>query len=135
MVSEEKICKMTKLAVFEEKNLEQVQNGGSYFLWDYVRSNVLKVIASYTAGYLILLILFGLYYIDSWSSAVRVEDISTFIMTVLAIYILVMIGCIFFGIVIYSQRYQRIDRVQKEYVQMLEELQQFGQESKEGTGA
>ena len=135
MVSEEKICKMTKLAVFEEKNLEQVQNGGSYFRWDYVRSHVLKVIASYTAGYLILLILFGLYYIDSWSSAVRVEDISAFIMAVLAIYILVMIGCIFFGIVIYSQRYKRIDRVQKEYVLMLEELQQFGQESKEGTGA
>lgn len=60
MINNDKVSLMTKLAIYENKNTEDIKLS-KYYKGDYVRHNVLKTIISVTIAYICIL-LFILFY-------------------------------------------------------------------------
>ncbi len=60
MINNDKVSLMTKLAIYENKNTEDIKLS-KYYKGDYVRHNVLKTIISVTIAYVCIL-LFILFY-------------------------------------------------------------------------
>ena len=60
MINNDKVSLMTKLAIYENKNSEDIKLS-KYYKVDYVRHNVLKTIISVTVAYVCIL-LFVLFY-------------------------------------------------------------------------
>ncbi len=132
MVNEDKIRIMTRLASFEKKMGEDELKKASYYQSDYIRAHLLVTIWSYTMGYILVVGLFALYYLDYLTSVASFADMRNLGMATLAIYILIMAGCVFFSISYSSRKYVKLRRKLREYEEMLVELSVYYDQGKEG---
>lgn len=131
MVNEEKIRIMTRLASYEKNVSEKEREEGGYFKSDYIRSHLLGTICSYTIAFLLLLVLIAIYHFDYLVSSVDMRELRSLILAAAAVYIMLMLGCIFFTITIYSGRYNQIQKKRKEYFSELRKLEVFYKQSRE----
>ena len=63
MINNEKVSLMTKLAIYEEKNSEDIKLS-KYYKSDYIRHNVLKTIISVSFAYVCVLLLILFYNLE-----------------------------------------------------------------------
>ena len=131
MVNEEKLRIMTRLASYEKNISEKELKEGGYYKSDYIRSHLLVTIWSYSVAFVLLLALTALYHFDYLVSAMDSRQMRSLILAAVAIYILLLLGCIFFTITIGSARYNRLQKRRKEYYQELKKLEAFYRKSRE----
>lgn len=131
MVNEEKLRTMTRLASYEKNVSEKEQREGGYYKSDYIRSHLIVTLGSYSVAFLLLLVLIALYHFDYLVSVADIREMRNLILTAAAVYILLMLGCIFFTITTYSEKYHRAKKKRKEYIRELKKLETFYRQSRE----
>lgn len=131
MVNEEKLRIMTRLASYEKSVSEKEQKEGGYYKSDYIRSRLLVTIWSYSVAFILLLTLIALYHFDYLVSVVDIWEMRSLILGVAAVYILLMLGCIYFTITVCSKKYNQTQKRRKEYYHELKKLEAFYTQSRE----
>lgn len=132
MVNEDKLRIMTRLATYEKNIPEKEQKEGGYFKSDYIRSHLILTIWSYSVAYFLLMVLIALYHFDNLVASFNVWKVRNFMMAAVAVYVLLMVGCVFFTIVIYSKKYAQLQKKRREYYNELKNLEEFYVQSREG---
>ena len=133
MVNEEKLRIMVNLARYEQEPLHTEEEAG-YYRIDYIRSHLLVTLWSYSAAYVLVLCLVALYHFEYLLSKVRLPEIGSLVIGALAIYLLILLGCAFFTVIIYSARYHRIQNKRRAYLAEIQKMKLFYEQSREGNG-
>ncbi|MCI7061541.1 MAG: hypothetical protein MR965_04995 [Lachnospiraceae bacterium] len=131
MVNEEKLRIMTNLARYEQEPLHTELKEAGYYRIDYIRSHLLVTIWSYSVAYVLVLFLVALYHFEYLLSKFRIPEIENLIFAVLAIYLLLLLGCAFFTVLIYSAKYHRIQQKRRAYLAELKKMELFYKQSGE----
>ncbi len=132
MVNEEKLRIMTKLAVYEKEPLRTEIEEAGHYRWDYICTHLLTVVWRYSAAYLLVLMLLALYHFEYFLSTVRLPEIRTLFFAALAVYLLLLAGCAFFTVVLYSSRYHTGQKKRREYLAELKKMEMFYTQGREG---
>lgn len=132
MVNEEKIRIMTKLTSLENADSKGVIKDSGYYKTDYIRLRLIRTIGSYTIAYFLIIALVALYHFDYLVSSIVIQDFRSMIISVVALYLLLVLLCIFFTVTIYSKKYSQVQKKKKEYYNELKKLEAFYDQSKEG---
>ena len=101
MVNEEKLRIMVNLARYEQEPLHTELKEAGYYRIDYIRSHLLVTLWSYSVAYVLVLFLIALYHFEYLLSKVRLPEIGSLAAGALAVYLLIMLGCAFFTVIIY----------------------------------
>lgn len=132
MVNEEKLRIMTKLAKYErEPSLTEIKEAG-FFRLDYIRSHLLVTVWNYSVAYALVLLLVALYHFEYLVSAIRLQEIRNLVFAVVAVYLLLLLGCAFFSVLIYSAQYHSIQKRRREYLKELKKMEVFYSQTREG---
>lgn len=132
VVNEEKIRIMTRLALYEDKVSQTELKEGGYYKSDYIRAHLMTAIWSYTVAFVLMLALLALYHFEYLVSDVGMQDIRSLSVAVAAIYLLVLLCCIFFSVTVSSVQYNQLQKKRKEYYNELKRLEAFYNQNKEG---
>ncbi len=132
MVNEEKIRIMTKLTSLENGDSKGELRDSGYYKSDYIRLRLIRTIGSYSIAYVLIIALVALYHFDYLVSGIGIQDIRSMIITVVALYLLLVLTCVFFTVTIYSKKYSQVQKKQKEYYKEIKKLEAFYDQSKEG---
>lgn len=131
MINNDKVSLMTKLAIYESKNSEDIKLS-KYYKGDYVRHNVLKTLISVTIAYICILALILFYNLEG-----IVENFFELNYTILGIEIfvtyfvlIVMFGL--FSFMVYSDKINRSRKNLTKYHRGLTQLSRIYEEDKNG---
>lgn len=122
MLNSKKIRLMTKLAVYENKDGKEDIHLSKYYKTDYVRYQTLKSIISATVGYLLILLLVGLYQMEFIIRNAVSLDYKTIGAYILGIYIMVITVYGLGSILIYSLKYDMSRKKLAKYYKLLRRL-------------
>jgi hypothetical protein len=125
MLNNEKINVMSRLALYEQKEKEDIRMS-KYYKTDYIRLQILKTIVSTTIGYLLILLMIGIYkaeYIISHAVSLDYVGIGK---TILGVYIL--FGYTIITILVCSRKYDKSRRNLSGYYKFLKRLDRIYQE-------
>lgn len=128
MLDSNKIKIMTKLAIYEEKEGKEDIKSNKYYKNDYVRFNLIKTILSFTAGYVIILLLIGFYnmeYIIAKAVTINYKEIG---MKILGVYLILFIIYVFVSISVSIYRYDKSRKRLSSYYKNLKELREIYKE-------
>jgi len=126
MLNNEKINVMSRLALFEQKEKEDISMS-KYYKTDYIRLQILKTIVSVTIGYLLILLMIGIYkaeYIISHAVSLDYVGIGK---TILGIYILILFAYTIITILVCSHKYRRNLSGYYKFLKRLDRIYQEGQ--------
>ncbi len=131
MINNDKVALMTKLAIYESKNSEDIKLS-KYYKGDYVRHNVLKTIISVTIAYVCILALILFYNLEG-----ILEKIFELNYTILGIEIFVsyFVLVVMFGLFSYVVYTDKINKSRKNltgYHRGLKSLSRMYEEDKNG---
>jgi len=132
MLNEEKIKLMHKLAYYEKSEKRDFKLS-RYYKNDYVRVNLLKSVASVTVGYLLILLLLGLYkseYLIANAVNLAYKDIG---MTILGVYVLILTVYVTGSLVGYSLYYNYSRKKLARYFNMLKKVKKISREEENFT--
>ena len=115
MVNEEKLRIMVNLARYEQEPLHTELKEAGYYRIDYIRSHLLV----------------ALYHFEYLFSKVRLPDIGSLAIGALAVYLLILLGCTFFTVLISSAKYHRIQSKRRAYLTELKKMELFYEQSRE----
>lgn len=127
MLNNEKINIMSRLALFEQKEKEDISMS-KYYKTDYIRLQILKTIVSVTIGYLLILLMIGIYkaeYIISHAVSLDYVGIGKII---LGVYILILFAYTIITILVCSHKYDKSRRNLSGYYKFLKRLDRIYQE-------
>ncbi len=122
MLNYRKIRIMNKLAVYESKEGKEDIHLSKYYKTDYVRYQVMKSIISASVGYLLILLMIGLYQMEYLiKNAVNLEykTIATY---ALGFYIMIVTVYGFGSTVVYSLKYDASRKKLGRYYKLLKRL-------------
>lgn len=122
MLNSKKIRLMTKLAVYENKDGKEDIHLSKYYKTDYVRYQTLKSIISATVGYILILLLVGLYQMEFIIKNAVTLDYKTIGAYILGIYIMVITVYGLGSILIFSLRYDKSRKKLSKYYKLLRRL-------------
>lgn len=132
MVNEEKLRIMIGLARYEKEPVKTEVREAGYYRIDYIRSHLLVTIWSYSAAYVLLLVLAALYHFEYLLSAIRIPEIRSLAFAALAVYLLLLLGCILFTVLVYSAKYNDTQKKRREYLTELKRMEVFYTQGREG---
>jgi hypothetical protein len=132
MVNEEKLRIMTGLARYEQGSSEKEIKEAGYYPVDYIRTHLLSTVWSYSIAYLLLLLLIALYHFEYLMSAIRLQEIKSLVVAAVAVYLLILLGCSFFTVLIYSRKYHHIQKKRRDYLVELKKMEVYYSPDKEG---
>ena len=122
MLNEERVTLMTRLAAYEQRKGKKNIRISKYFRADYLMMQMLKTLIYVTVAYAILVGLYLLYHFESLTEELYQLDLVGMVQKILTYYgVLAVISCVFTYIV-YSCRYHRARKGQKEYLNNLKKL-------------
>ncbi len=131
MVNEEKIRIMTRLTSLENGDSGGEIRDSGYFKSDYIRLRLIRTIGSFSIAYVLILGLVALYHFDYLVSGIGMQDIRSMLITVVALYLLLVLLCIFFTVTIYSKKYSYVQKKRKEYYKEIKKLEACYDQSNE----
>ena len=82
-------------------------------------------------AYVLVLLLVALYHFEYIFSKVRLPDIGSLAIGALAVYLLILLGCAFFTVLISSAKYHRIQSKRRAYLTELKKMELFYEQSRE----
>jgi hypothetical protein len=130
MLNNKKIRIMTKLALFEQRDGKEDIRMGKYYKTDYVRLQILKTIVSVTIGYLLILMLIGMYKAEYIISNLVTFNFIRIGQYILGFYIMLMTIFIAGSIIGYSLKYDKSRKNLSKYYKSLKKLSSFYQDEK-----
>lgn len=122
MLSEEKIKLMTSLAMYEKHEGRKILPAGRYFKSDYIIGKLFRSFFSYTAGFLICLILWGLYHMEKWLKTMDWDTIAEAGWRIGIVYIAGLAVYAGISIFVYEKRYEYASRGMRVYLSKLKRL-------------
>lgn len=125
MLNNEKIRTMTKLAIYEEGKGKEDIKMAKYYKTDYVRLQVLKTAVSVTVGYLLVLLLVGMYKADYIISKIVTLNFIKLGQQILGFYIIIMAIYITCTILWYNVKYRKSRKNLSKYNKLLKKLVKF----------
>ncbi len=128
MLNNEKIKVMTNLAIYEQNHGKDDLIKGKFFKTDYVRFQVLKTVVMVTIGYLLVLLMIGIYqaeYIISKAVTLNYIRIGQYI---LGFYLMIMTVYITGAIIGYSMEYDQSRKKLSIYYKSLQKLNKIHEE-------
>lgn len=127
MLNNEKINIMSRLALYEQKEKEDISMS-KYYKTDYIRLQILKTIVSVTVGYFLIILMIGIYkteYIISHAVSLDYVEIGKII---LGTYILVLFVYTIITILVCSHKYDKSRRRLSKYYKYLKRLDRIYKE-------
>lgn len=128
MLNYKKIRIMNKLAVYESKEGKEDIYLSKYYKTDYVRYQVMKSIISSTVGYLLILVMVGLYQMEYLIKNAVSLDYKTLGMYVLGFYIMIVTVYGLGSTVVYSLKYDASRKKLGRYYKLLKRLNKVYEE-------
>ncbi len=122
MLNSKKIRLMMKLAVYENKDGKEDIYLSKYYKTDYVRYQTLKSIISATVGYILILLLVGLYKMEFIIKKAVVLDYKTIGAYILGIYIMVITLYGLGSVLLFSLKYDKSRKKLSRYYKLLRRL-------------
>lgn len=130
MLNNEKIRTMTKLALYEQSNGKEDIRMAKYYKTDYVRLHVLKTAVSVTVGYILVLLMIGMYKAEYLISNLVSLDLIRIGQYILGVYIMIMAVYVTGSIIGYSLKYNKSRKDLSKYLKVLKKLDRFYQDEK-----
>lgn len=130
MLNNKKIRTMTKLALYEQLDGKEDIRMGKYYKTDYVRLQMLKTVVSVTVGYILILILIGMYKAEYIISNLVTFDFVRIGQYILGFYIMIMAVFVTGSIIGYSFKYDKSRKDLSKYYKALKKLSSFYQDEK-----
>ncbi|BCJ97619.1 hypothetical protein [Anaerocolumna chitinilytica] len=129
MLDNKKIKLMTKLAAFEDGKGKEDIKISKYYKTDYVRYQVIKTAVSITLGYLLVLLLFGMYHAEYIISKIVTLNFVRIGQYLLGFYIILMAIYITGAFIGYSIKYDHSKKNLSRYYKLLKRLNRVYQEN------
>ena len=130
MLNNKKIRTMTKLALYEQMDGKEDIRMGKYYKTDYVRLQLLKTVVSVTIGYILILMLIGMYKAEYIISNLVTFDFVRIGQYILGFYIMIMAVFVTGSILGYSLKYDKSRKDLSKYYKSLKKLSSFYQDEK-----
>lgn len=131
MLNNRKIRLMTKLAIYEKEDGKEDIRLGKYYRVDYVRYQLLKTIVAVTCGYLILVLMTILYYMEYLIAEAVKLDYAAIGRTLLGVYLVLLLAFSGIAVLGYTIKYNRSRKKLAKYYRMLKRLRTIYREEKE----
>ena len=122
MLNNRKIRLMTKLAIYEKEDGKEDIRLGKYYRVDYVRYQLLKTIVAVTCGYLILVLMTILYYMEYLIAEAVKLDYAAIGRTMLGVYLVLLLAFSGIAVLGYTIKYNRSRKKLAKYYRMLKRL-------------
>lgn len=131
MINEDKVRCMVKIARFEQSEGKDALKNCIYYKNDYVRLNLLKMIVSYTAVYVMVCIMVAAYYLEYLVANAVVLPYDKIFIGVAGAYLILLVVCISISIWYYLKRYDMYQKKLSRHYENLKTMRSFYQEKKE----
>lgn len=131
MLNNRKIRLMTKLAIYEKEDGKEDIRLGKYYRVDYVRYQLLKTIVAVTCGYLILVLMTILYYMEYLIAEAVKLDYAAIGRTMLGVYLVLLLAFSGIAVLGYTIKYNRSRKKLAKYYRMLKRLRTIYSDEKE----
>lgn len=119
MLNQERVCEMTRLAMFDQTEGQKCKPMAQYFRKDYIAGELLKSLVTGTAAFVLVLALWGVYGADSLINRLNAMSIRRVIVDLFLCYAVFM--AVYQGItyMIYYARYSRgRQKIKKYYIHL-----------------
>jgi len=128
MLNNKKIKTMTKLALYEQSDGKEDLRISKYYKTDYVRLHVLKTAVSVTVGYILLLVMIGMYKAEYLIKNLVKLNLFRIGQYILEFYIIIMAVYVTGSIIGYSLKYSKSRKDLSKYYKALKKLNDFYQD-------
>ncbi|MFU0826225.1 MAG: Polyisoprenyl-phosphate glycosyltransferase [Lachnoclostridium sp.] len=128
MLNNKKIKTMTKLALYEQSDGKEDLRISKYYKTDYVRLHVLKTAVSVTVGYILLLVMIGMYKAEYLIKNLVKLNLFRIGQYILGFYIIIMAVYVTGSIIGYSLKYSKSRKDLSKYYKALKKLNDFYQD-------
>lgn len=122
MLNEERVILMTKLASYEKGEGKKDKAVGNFFRSDYVGVQVLWSIVCAAIAFVICFALYILYDFEAFMSDIYKIDLFVFAQNVLTWFLVTVLGYGLISYVVYSVKYAKAKKSQKNYYNNLKKL-------------
>ncbi len=131
MLKEEKVIRMTKLAVYENREGKKTLPLSTYHRWDYVSLQMVRTFIYSSVGYILVMGTWILYSIEQGMDIIRIDQLKDLTIRILIGYLLWEIFFIVITFIIYNIRYTKSYRSLKGYYHHLKKLNELYKEEKD----
>ena len=131
MINNEKVRLMTKLAIYEEKNSEDIKLS-KYYKSDYIRHNVLKTIISVSFAYVCVLLLILFYNLEEVLAKAFELNYTMLGIEIFVSYFVLIVIFTLISFMIYSEKINRSRKSLMKYHRGLKQLIRIYDEEKNG---
>ncbi len=128
MLNTKKVRLMTRLAIYEKKEGREDIRLSKYYRTDYVRLHVLQTVVAVTIGYLLVLLMLGMYHSEYLIREAVNLDYKSMGLKILGGYIAVLTVYICASLIGYTIHYNHSRRKLSKYFKMLKKLSRMYQE-------
>lgn len=115
MLNQERVCEMTKMAVFDQREGRECKPMIQYFRKDYISKEILKSFVTGTAAFCIIAVMWILYGAEKLVDQLNTMDIQGLVVNGILCYAVFMAVYFLVTYIVYHARYSRGRRKVKEY--------------------
>ena len=131
MINNDKVSLMTKLAIYENKNTEDIKLS-KYYKGDYVRHNVLKTIISVTIAYACILLFILFYNLEEVLAKAFELNYTMLGIEIFVSYFVLIVIFTLMSFMIYSEKINRSRKSLMKYHRGLKQLSRMYDDEKNG---
>lgn len=131
MINNDKVSLMTKLAIYENKNTEDIKLS-KYYKGDYVRHNVLKTIISVTIAYVCILLFILFYNLEEVLAKAFELNYTMLGIEIFVSYFVLIVIFTLMSFMIYTEKINKSRKSLMEYHRGLKQLSRMYDEEKNG---
>lgn len=124
MLNEERIRRMTKLAVYDQEDDQRDERITRYFQGDYIFSRLVGSFVAGTAAYVLLLLVYCFYNMEQVTMHLYSAHFTGILVTCVAIYVIFISAFLLLTYFIYRRRYEAAARRRRQYRRALRALEQ-----------
>lgn len=134
MLNTQKVRLMTRLAMYEKTEGKEDIRLSKYYKTDYVRLHILKTVVAVTVGYLLVLLMIGIYHMEYLISEAVNLDYKTMGLKILGGYLAILTIYISGSLIGYNVYYNRSRKKLSKYFKMLRKLTRMYKEEEQTAG-
>lgn len=131
MVNQERVCEMTRLAIFDQNEGEACKPMIQYFRKDYIAKELLKSFVTGTIAFGLLAAIIGLYCVENLIEQINTIDIRQIVTGILICYAVYLAVYFIITYIIYYVRYSKGRQKVKKYYLHLKKVNRLYREEEQ----
>lgn len=131
MIDGDKVRCMVKIARFEQSEGRDALKNSMFYKNDYVRLNLLKMVVSYTAVYVMICAMVVAYHLEYLITNAVILPYTKIFVVAGSVYLIFLVLCAGIAIWYYSKKYDAYQRQLSRHYENLKTMRSFYQEKKE----